>query len=72
MSIQRCGIRLLCKGSRKPISADIGRWDRREALRRPLARRPDLLAAAPLTEEERRWMAELQAEATGAGTQGDK
>ena len=52
--------------------ANIARWRRREALRRTLARRPDLLAAAPLTEEERRWLAELQAEAAGAETQGDQ
>ncbi len=32
----------------------IARWRRREALRATLARRPDLLAAHPLTDEERR------------------
>jgi tRNA (guanine37-N1)-methyltransferase len=37
----------------------IARWRRREALRRTLARRPDLLAAAPPTDEERQWLAEL-------------
>ena len=33
--------------------AAIARWRRREALRRTLERRPDLLAAHPLTAEER-------------------
>jgi len=37
----------------------IARWRRREALRRTLARRPDLLAAAPPTDEERQWLAEF-------------
>jgi tRNA (guanine37-N1)-methyltransferase len=37
----------------------IARWRRREALRRTLARRPDLLEGAPLTAEERRWLDEL-------------
>ncbi len=44
------------------ISGDHGavaRWRRREALRRTLERRPDLLAIAPLTEEDRRILAEL-------------
>ncbi len=72
MSIQPCGTHLVCKGSLRPIRANIARWRRREALRRTLARRPDLLAAAPLTEEERRWLAELQAEAAGARPPGDE
>jgi tRNA (guanine37-N1)-methyltransferase len=37
----------------------IARWRRREALRRTMARRPDLLAAAPPTDEERQWLAEF-------------
>jgi tRNA (guanine37-N1)-methyltransferase len=37
----------------------IARWRRREALRRTVARRPDLLAAAPPTDEERQWLAEF-------------
>jgi tRNA (guanine37-N1)-methyltransferase len=37
----------------------IARWRRREALRRTLARRPDLLVAAPPTDEERQWLAEF-------------
>ena len=37
----------------------IARWRRREALRRTLARRPDLVEAVPLTREEREWMDEM-------------
>ena len=37
----------------------IARWRRREALRRTLTRRPDLLEAVPLTREEREWMDEM-------------
>ena len=37
----------------------IARWRRREALRRTLARRPDLLESVPLTREEREWMDEM-------------
>ena len=37
----------------------IDRWRRREALRRTLARRPDLLRAAPLTREEQEWTDEM-------------
>jgi len=40
----------------------IARWRRREALRRTLARRPELLAAVPPSEEERRWLAEFREE----------
>jgi tRNA (guanine37-N1)-methyltransferase len=43
--------------------ANIARWRRREALRRTLRNRPDLLETAPLTAEDRRWLAELQSEA---------
>jgi tRNA (guanine37-N1)-methyltransferase len=42
--------------------AEIARWRRREALRRTLERRPDLLAAAPLDDEDRRLLAELRHE----------
>lgn len=38
---------------------EIRRWRRREALRRTALRRPDLLARARLTEEDRRWLAEM-------------
>ena len=44
------------------LSGDHGRierWRRREALRRTLARRPDLLGTVPLTREEREWMDEM-------------
>ncbi len=37
----------------------IARWRRREALRRTLERRPDLLERVPLTREERAWLDEL-------------
>ncbi len=39
----------------------VRRWRRKEALRRTLARRPDLLATAELTEEDWRLLRELQA-----------
>jgi tRNA (guanine37-N1)-methyltransferase len=42
--------------------ARIARWRRREALRRTLERRPDLLAVAPPTPEERVWLDECRAE----------
>ena len=38
----------------------IGRWRRREALRRTVARRPDLLTALPPTAEERHWLREFE------------
>ncbi len=40
--------------------ANIARWRRREALRRTLRHRPDLLDTAPLTAEDRRWLEELR------------
>ena len=36
--------------------AEIARWRRRQSLLRTLRRRPELLARAALTEEERRWL----------------
>jgi tRNA (guanine37-N1)-methyltransferase len=42
--------------------AEIRRWRRREALRRTLDRRPDLLASAALDEEEREILRDLQRE----------
>jgi len=39
--------------------AEIARWRRRESLLRTARRRPDLLAQAELTEEERRWLLTL-------------
>lgn len=41
---------------------EIRRWRRREALRRTLARRPDLLDEATLDDEARAWLRELRAE----------
>jgi tRNA (guanine37-N1)-methyltransferase len=45
--------------------ADVARWRRREALRRTLERRPDLLDVAPLTDDDRRLLDELRREGTG-------
>ena len=39
---------------------EVDRWRRRESLRRTLARRPDLLPAAPLTDDDRAILAELE------------
>jgi tRNA (guanine37-N1)-methyltransferase len=53
------------RGLRVPevlLSGDHGRiaqWRRREALRRTVARRPDLLAAVPPSGEEREWLDEM-------------
>lgn len=43
----------------------IRRWRRKEALRRTMARRPDLLAKVDLSAEDRELVAEIQAEAPG-------
>ncbi len=45
---------------------EVDRWRRREALRRTLLRRPDLLEGAPLTDEDRAELDRLRSE--GAGT----
>jgi tRNA (guanine37-N1)-methyltransferase len=42
---------------------EVDRWRRREALRRTLERRPDLLETAPLTDSDRRILDELRKEA---------
>lgn len=42
--------------------ANIAKWRRREALRRTLAHRPDLLETAELTAQDRKWLAELREE----------
>lgn len=42
----------------------IRRWRRKESLRRTRERRPDLLAEAPLTEEDKELLAEIEAEET--------
>jgi tRNA (guanine37-N1)-methyltransferase len=44
---------------------EVDRWRRREALRRTLERRPDLLDAAELGPDDRRMLDELRAEVTG-------
>jgi tRNA (guanine37-N1)-methyltransferase len=44
--------------------AKIDRWRRKEALRRTLLRRPDLLSAAPLGPADKRLLAEIRAELT--------
>jgi tRNA (guanine37-N1)-methyltransferase len=41
---------------------EVDRWRRREALRRTLERRPDLLDSAPLTDADRTTLAELRGE----------
>ena len=45
---------------------EVDRWRRREALRRTLLRRPDLLEGAPLTDEDRVELDRLRSEGTGA------
>ena len=52
---------VLLSGDHERIAA----WRRREALRRTLARRPDLLAAVPPTDEETRWLAQFRADVRG-------
>jgi tRNA (guanine37-N1)-methyltransferase len=49
---------------------EIRRWRRREALRRTLARRPDLLDEASLDDEARAWLRELRAEQARRGPGG--
>lgn len=43
-------------------AANIRRWRRKESLRRTLERRPDMLAAAPLTDEDEKLLAEIRRE----------
>ena len=45
--------------------AKIQQWRLQESLKRTLARRPDLLASAPLSAEQRRLLAQLKNEQTG-------
>ena len=47
--------------------AAIRRWRKREALARTYARRPDLLAAASLDDEEQEWLKEIIAERAKLG-----
>jgi len=44
---------------------EIRRWRRRRALKKTLRNRPDLLDEVVLSEEDRRWLAELHSPATG-------
>lgn len=44
---------------------EIRRWRRRESLRRTRAKRPDLLRRAPLSEEDRKLLAEIEEEEGG-------
>lgn len=55
---------VLVSGNHKAIAT----WRRQEQLRRTLERRPELLATAPLTEEDRRYLDELldKVEKTGS------
>jgi tRNA (guanine37-N1)-methyltransferase len=48
----------------------IRRWRREQALRRTLARRPDLLDGADLTAEDRRMLARIDAEPRDGGGEG--
>jgi tRNA (guanine37-N1)-methyltransferase len=48
---------VLASGNHQAIAV----WRRREQLRRTLERRPELLETAPLTEEDRRYLADLRA-----------
>jgi tRNA (guanine37-N1)-methyltransferase len=50
----------------------IARWRRREALRRTVARRPDLLATTPPTDEERAWIAEAGSDERANAPGGDR
>ena len=45
--------------------AEVDRWRRRQALKRTWQRRPDLLASAALSEEDRAYLAQLEGEAGG-------
>lgn len=48
---------------------EVAKWRRRAALRKTWERRPDLLRAAPLTESERKWLAQLEQEEPQTGTE---
>jgi tRNA (Guanine37-N(1)-) methyltransferase (EC 2.1.1.31) len=45
----------------------IRKWRRKEALKRTLLRRPDLLIRAPLTEEDWQMLQEIEAELSKSG-----
>jgi tRNA (guanine37-N1)-methyltransferase len=46
---------------------EVAEWRRRESLRRTLERRPDLLDSAPLTDADRKTLAELANDGDGGG-----
>jgi tRNA (guanine37-N1)-methyltransferase len=46
---------------------EVDRWRRREALRRTLERRPDLLESAPMTDDDRSTLEELRTDRDAAG-----
>jgi len=48
----------------------IARWRRKQALRRTRERRPDLLTAASLSDLDRQFLVEIEAEDTGIGREG--
>ena len=48
---------------------EVGRWRRREALRRTLERRPDLLRSAALADDDRAQLKELGSGGPGADEQ---
>jgi tRNA (guanine37-N1)-methyltransferase len=50
----------------------VRKWRLREALRRTLARRPELLANRPLNKEEARLLAEIRDEIASAGANGER
>jgi tRNA (guanine37-N1)-methyltransferase len=52
--------------------AEIRRWRRREALRRTVERRPELLEAAVLDDEERTLLREIEHSRAGVGREGSK
>jgi tRNA (guanine37-N1)-methyltransferase len=53
--------------------AQVETWRRREALRRTLERRSDLLEEAQLSKDEERWLEELRGESNRPGeVEGDK
>jgi tRNA (guanine37-N1)-methyltransferase len=50
--------------------AEIARWRRKEALRRTIRRRPDLIGKAPLSEEDRRLIYSIKEEEDGLHKRG--
>ncbi|MCD6351927.1 MAG: tRNA (guanosine(37)-N1)-methyltransferase TrmD [Armatimonadetes bacterium] len=56
---------------RKGHHAQVARWRRKEALRRTYLRRPELLARAELSDEDRELLAEIEEELAEGGSGGD-